>query len=389
MIYFDHCASTPPYDEVIHTVVEVMKRYYGNPSSIHHMGVESERLLHKAREVIAKSLNISSDQIIFTSGGTESNNLAIKGAAYQFQKRGKHLITTQIEHSSVFECFQQLEQEGFRVTYLPVDNKGKVRIKDLEMAICDDTILVSMMHVNNEVGSIQPIEQAARLLNNYPRIQFHVDAVQSIGKLTVRTAEWGIDLLSISAHKIRGPKGIGLLYCREGLELYPLLVGGGQERGFRSGTENVPFIAAMAKAIRLTMDKEKVNRCYLYEIREKLISYIDEIPELILNSPRDKEVAAPHIVNFSFPGVKSEVVVHALETRGIILSTRSACSSGEQRPSRVLQAMGYDHKRSLSGLRVSLSVMHTEDDIKYLYEQMQQVVDELSSARPNKGVQLL
>jgi cysteine desulfurase len=379
MIYFDHCASTPPFDEVIDAVVEVMKRYYGNPSSIHHLGVEAERLMIKAREVIAKSLNMTPDQLIFTSGGTESNNLAIKGVANQFKTRGNHLITTTIEHSSVYECFQQLEQEGFRVTYLPVDETGRISIIDLEQAISSETILVSIMQVNNEVGSIQPIKQAAQILKKTPRIQFHVDAVQSVGKLAMDTAAWGIDLLSISAHKIRGPKGIGLLFCREGLELYPLIVGGGQERGFRSGTENVPLIVGMAKAIRMTIDTQRVDQAYLYHLRKKLMDYLDEIPELILNSPRDKEAAAPHIVNFSFPGMKSEVVVHALETHRVMISTRSACSSGEQRPSRVLQAMGLDRSRSISGLRISLSPMHSEEDIKYLYEQIQQVVDELKN----------
>jgi cysteine desulfurase len=387
MLYFDHCASTPPYDEVIDTVSEVMKRYYGNPSSIHRMGLEAERLLMRSREVIASSLHIDKEQIIYTSGGTESNNLAIKGSALQYRKRGNHLITTKIEHSSVYESFQQLEKMGFRVTYLPVDHTGKVQIEDVRNAICEETILVSIMHVNNETGTIQPIKEVGQLLIKYPRILFHVDAVQSMGKIQMDPAGWGIDMMSLSAHKLRGPKGTGLLYCRSGIELTPLIVGGGQERGLRSGTENVPLIVGMSKAIRLTVEHLEKNRKHLYQLREKLVYSIGQIPEIVINGSLQTGDMAPHIVNFSFPGMKSEVAVHALEGHGIIASTRSACSSGEQRPSRILEAMGYDRERASSGIRISLSPEHTVEDIDELCNGIQLVVSELKHTRKTRGNQ--
>ena len=375
MLYMDHSATTPPYDEVVDTVAQVMKRFYGNPSSLHGLGVEAHKLVQQARSVIAKAMNVKPEEIVFTSGGTESNNLAIKGALRAYRNRGRHLITTAVEHASVYECCRQLEREGYSVTYLPVDRTGAVRAGDVRDAIREDTVLVSVMHVNNEVGRIQPIGEIGSLLREYPRILFHVDAVQSIGKLKVSPAELGIDLLSCSAHKIRGPKGMGFLYRRAPVRLEPLLAGGGQEAGLRSGTENVPLIVGMAKAVRMAVERMAENTAHLYRLRARLIARISAMPGITVNGSETMEHMAPHIVNISVPGKKPEVIVHALEQHGIYISTRSACASGDDRPSRVLTAMGLDPARASSGLRISLSADHTESDIDFFCDTLQKVLD--------------
>lgn len=363
MLYMDYSASTPPYEEVIDTVTKVMRQFYGNPSSIHHMGLDAEKVLTQARSIVAEALRCKAEEIVFTSGGTESLQLGIKGAAYQFRNRGKHIISTKIEHAAVYECLNQLEQEGFEVTYLPVDSTGAVSAADIEQAIRPDTILVSVMHVNNEMGRIQPIQEIGNVLKTYPKILFHVDAVQSVGKIEVIPIKLGIDLLSLSAHKFRGPKGAGALYVRSGMRLTPLFTGGGQERGLRSGTENVPMIAGMAKALKMTMAEREQNETYLYELRRRMWEQLAAYPEFIMTGTKDERGMAPHIVHFCFPGVRSEVMVHALEKHGLYISTRSACSSGDLEPSRVLQAMGYDNKTAESGLRISFSAQQTMEEM--------------------------
>lgn len=378
MLYFDHCATTPPDEEVIRSVTEVMQTYYGNPSSIHNLGMEAERLLNRSREVIARALAAQPEEIIFTSGGTESNNLAIKGTVMRYSKRGRHLITTQIEHPSVYDCCRQLQAFGFEVTFLPVDGSGRVDLELLRSALRDDTIVVSVMHVNNEVGTVQPIREIGKMLKAYPRILFHVDAIQSFAKLPLRPQDWGIDLLSISAHKIRGPKGIGALYRRRGRELEPLLSGGGQEFGFRSGTENVPLIVGMAKAVRLAMEKREYYAHDVAKLRSLLLERLRDIPGIVYNGSDDPKQMAPHIVNVSYPGMKAEVIVHALEQNDIFISTKSACSSGEEKPSRVLIAMGADEHRAASGLRICLAAEHNEDDVRMLAAKMKAVLEELS-----------
>ncbi|MDQ8736827.1 cysteine desulfurase family protein [Paenibacillus sp. LHD-38] len=374
MLYFDHCASTPPYDEVVQTMMEVMKSVYANPSSLHRAGADADKLIERSRSVFAERLQATHGNWLFTSGGTESNNLAIKGVARQYAGRGKHLITTQIEHASVYESFAQLEQEGFRVTYLPVSKTGHVRIEQLEDALTEETILVSIMHVNNEIGTIQPIEQIGRLLQRFPKVIFHVDAVQSISKLPIQIKDWGIDLLSGSSHKLRGPKGVGFLFVREGVSLYPMLTGGTQENGFRAGTQNVPAIVASAKALRMSMESMAQRESKMMRLKQMLVKLIGEIPELKLNGA---EPAASHIIHFSYPGMKPEVVIHMLEQHGIMASTKSACSSKDDKPSRVLLAIGASHEQAAGGVRISLGDEHEERDISALAAGLRHVVEQL------------
>ena len=377
MLYFDSCSTTKPLPEVVQTMSEVMASYFGNPSSIHRIGAEAEKLVKMARDVVARSLRVEPESVIFTSGGTESNNTAIVGAALQYRSRGKHLVTTEIEHPSVYECFRYLETVGFDVTYIKPDRTGKIAAADVERVIRDDTILVSVMHVNNEVGTVQPIREIGQRLRKFRRVLFHVDAVQSIGKIDVDPVEWGVDMMSVSAHKLGGPKGIGILYRRKGLQLVPLLHGGGQEHGIRSGTENVPAIVAMAKALRLATERRPTAESHMYGLRNRFLNHIKSNPRFVYNGSEQQSDMAPHIVNVSVLGLKPEVVVHALAERDIFISTKSACSSAEDKPSRVLLAMGLDESRAASGLRISFLPDHTPEDVDRLAEHLIQVVEQL------------
>lgn len=374
MSYFDHCASTPPYDEVVQTMMEVMRSQYANPSSLHRSGTEADKLIERSRSVIADQFQTRQGRWVFTSGGTESNNLALKGAAKQYRNRGNHIVTTQIEHASVYETLGQLEQEGFRVTYLPVNKTGHVELEQVKEALTDETILVSIMHVNNEIGTVQPIEQIGRFLKEYPKILFHVDAVQSIGKLPISLEEWGIDMLSGSSHKLRGPKGVGYLYVREGISLYPLFTGGSQEGGYRPGTQNVPGIVASAKALRMSFESMTERQKRMTGLKKQLIQIIEEIPELKLNG---SEPAASHIVHFSYPGMKPEVIIHMLEQHGIMASTKSACSSKDDKPSRVLLAVGASREQATGGVRISFGDEHEERDITELGAALKHIVKQL------------
>ncbi|MET3287941.1 UNVERIFIED_CONTAM: cysteine desulfurase [Brevibacillus sp. OAP136] len=361
MIYLDNSATTPPYPEVVDVVQKAMLSFFGNPSSLHQKGVEAENLLKQARMVSAQALQCKPSEIIFTSGGTEGNNAAIKGVAFQYQSRGKHIITTAVEHPSVYDAAGQLESFGFDVTYLPVDHDGRVSLESLQQAIRPDTILVSIMHVNNELGTIQPIKEIGTFLKLHPRILFHVDAVQSFGKVPFKMKEWGIDLLTLSAHKFHGPRGVGILAKREGVTLHPLLAGGGQESGNRSGTENIPGIAGLAKALRMTGETQAKSIAHMQKLAEVLRAGLTEIPECVINTPQNG--SAPHIMNISFPGMKAEVLVHALEEHGIMVSTKSACSSKAQEPSRVLLAAGIKREQAIASLRISLSGQTSLEDI--------------------------
>jgi cysteine desulfurase len=365
MIYFDNGATTSPYPEVVESMKEVLSSFYGNPSSLHHLGVKAEKLLSGSRELAAKYLEVDASEIIFTSGATESNNTAIKGVAFQYQNRGKHLITSAVEHPAVLDVCNQLKEFGFEITVLPVDENGVVRLEEVKKAIRNDTILVSIMYVNNEVGSIQPIAEIGKILKDYPKILFHVDAVQGFGKLDVSPNRWDIDLLSLSAHKFHGPKGTGLLYVRKGVKLSPLMAGGGQEKGLRPGTENVAGIVGMVKAMRMIKEKREMDPGYLFRLRKKLWEGLRQIPECVINSP---ENGSPHILNVSFPGLKSEVILHTLEDKKIYVSTKSACSSKLDRPSRILLAMGAEEQVARSAIRISLSDLNTMDEVEFFLQ---------------------
>jgi Cysteine sulfinate desulfinase/cysteine desulfurase and related enzymes len=377
VIYLDNSATTRPHPGVIETVKRAMENYYGNPSSLHQKGVEAENVLKQARKVAAQYLGCKEGEIIFTSGGTESNNTAIKGIAFQYQNRGKHIVTTQVEHPAVYDVCKQLEGIGFAVTYLPVDREGRVSVEDVKRALRPDTILVSVMHVNNELGTIQPVEEIGQWLKQYPKVLFHVDAVQGIGKVPLSLHDSGIDLLSVSAHKFYGPRGVGILYKREGLIIHPLMMGGGQEAGVRSGTENLPAIAGMAKAIRVLEELGKDEAGRLQSLNQRLREGIERIAGCIVNTPQ--QGAAPHIMNLSVPGVKAEVLLHALEERGFLVSTKSACSSKANEPSRVLTAVGIERDCALSSLRISLGRENTREEIEQFLTALEACVETLRS----------
>lgn len=378
VIYFDNSATTRPHPQVIETMSKAMASYFGNPSSLHRKGVEAENILNQARAVAAGYLGCKPGEIFFTSCGTESNNAAIKGVAFQYQGRGKHIITTQIEHPAVYDVCKQLESSmGYSVTYLPVDHEGRVSLADVQKAMRPDTILVSVMHVNNELGTIQPVEEIGKWLKQFPKVLFHVDAVQGIGKVPLRIKESGIDLLSLSAHKFHGPRGIGILYKREGLIIQPLLTGGGQEAGVRSGTENLPAIAGLAKAFRLLQESGTDEPSRLQRLLEQLREGVSPIEGIQVNTPANG--TAPHIMNLSVPGVKAEVLLHALEERGFLVSTKSACSSKANEPSRVLMAIGVGTECASSSLRISLGGDNTADEVAQFIEALRDCVKTLRS----------
>ncbi|UCZ52292.1 cysteine desulfurase [Bacillus shivajii] len=373
MIYFDNSATTKPFEEVVETYTKVATEYFGNPSSLHPLGKSAERLLVQSRDRMAKLLQVKPSEVLFTSGGTEGNNLSIKGTAKQLKNRGNHLITTNVEHASSIEAFRQLEREGFRVTYLKADHTGKVSKEQVASAITDETILVSMIHVNNELGSIQPIEEIGEVLKKYPKIIFHVDHVQGVGKVPLNFSHSLIDLCTLSAHKFHGMKGTGLLYIRDGVTVSPLLSGGSQERGFRAGTENVPGVVAMVKALRVCLDKsDDIKK--IQHIKNEIRSFCQKVDGIVINSPED---GAPHILNLSVPKVKPEVVVQALAEKNIYVSTKSACSSKQSEPSHVLEAIGLSEEIASSAIRISLSYDNTIEEAKQFMVEFQEVASSL------------
>ncbi|GAX90043.1 cysteine desulfurase family protein [Effusibacillus lacus] len=375
-IYLDNSATTRPYREVLEEMTDALTRYYGNPSSLHRKGLEAEERVDRVREEIARTLGARSSEVIFTSGGTEANNLAILGAARRYRQRGNHIITSSIEHACVLDAMKHLEGEGFRITYLPVDETGRVRVEDVEKALSDETILVSIMYVNNETGAIQPIKKIGTLLSSRPKTIFHTDAVQAYGKIPIRVKDDKIDMLTVSAHKLHGPKGTGALYVREGIELIPLVFGGGQEKGLRSGTENVPGIAGFGAAVKTVFPFLETNRSKMEALRNRLAESLQTtIQDVHINTSVDH--AAPHIVNVSFPGVKGEVLVHALEMEGVFVSTGSACSSREKIYSHVLKAMGLSQQRLEGAIRLSLSSDTTEQDIEHTVSALARIVGDL------------
>ncbi|OZM56055.1 cysteine desulfurase NifS [Lottiidibacillus patelloidae] len=375
MIYFDNSATTKPYEEVVDVFVKVTNNYFGNPSSIHKLGGESEKLLFQARKVIASILQVKDQEIIFTGSGTEGNNLAIKGIAMEHKNRGKHLITTMIEHASTINTFKQLEKLGFDVTYLPVNQQGIISLTDLERAIREDTILVSVIHVNNELGSIQPIAEIGTLLKKYPKLHFHVDHVQGIAKVPLAIEKCNIDLLTCSGHKFHGLRGTGFLYKRSGVKLSPLFTGGSQEMKLRAGTENVAGIVSMAKALRISIEKYKEKHQEIVQIKNWLMEQLAEVDGVELNTPMEQ--SAPHIINISILGIKPEVFIHALEKHDIYVSTKSACSSKQSEVSHVLLATGMDENRAKSAIRISFSYQNNLEEAKVFMEVMKKELRQL------------
>lgn len=378
--YLDNAATTRVFPEVRERMVRVLEEDYGNPSSKHTKGMEAERYVAEAREVIAAGLKCQPKEIIFTSGGTESNNMAILGTAMANRRVGRHIITTRVEHASVHEPFAALEDLGYEATYLPVDASGHVIPEALEEAVRQDTVLVSVMMVNNEVGAwedIRSLVEIARRKN--PRVLFHTDAIQAYGKYKIFPGRWGIDLMSASAHKLHGPKGTGFLYVREGTKLRPVLLGGGQQEGMRSGTENVPAIAGFAEAVRI-MDRDRAEkRAMLYRCKRRLIDGLSPLEDVTVNAVQgiDLEETAPHIVSVSFRGIKSEVMLHALAQKGVYVSSGSACSSNHPELSGTLKAIGVKDELLDSTLRFSFSTDTTEAEIDYAVETVAEILPRL------------
>ena len=367
--YLDNSATTRAYDEVARLVARIMTEEYGNASSVHHMGTVSGNRLFSARETIADTLKVDPSEIVFTSGGTESDNTAIIGAARANAWRGKHIITTSIEHPAVLESCQELVKEGFEITYLPVDETGVVRPGDLKNAIREDTILVSMMFVNNEIGAVEPIAEAGKLIKSInEQIVFHVDAVQAYGKFRIRPKSMNIDLLAVSAHKIHGPKGVGFLYIKKGTKIVPICYGGGQQKGMRSGTENVPGIAGMALAAQMCYDDFDKKISALYELKKYLMESLTErISDIRLNGP-ECEKGAPHIVSVSIKGLAAETILNMLSSKEIYVSAGSACTSNNPHVSDTLKAIGLDKSLLESTIRISMSTQTTKEEIDYLLD---------------------
>lgn len=370
----DNSATTRCFEEAAALMTKIMCEDYGNPSSLHRKGMQAEQYIRYAKETIAKNLKVNEKEIFFTSGGTESDNLAIIGCARANSRMGRHLITTQVEHPAVLQAMKYLESEGFRVTYLPVDGRGCIRIEDLQRAITGETILVSIMHTNNEVGSLQPVMQAGALIKQMnPRILFHVDAVQGYGKFQIYPKKMNIDLLSASGHKIHGPKGVGFLYVGEKVKIRPVIFGGGQQNGLRSGTENVSAAAGMAKAVEIIYRELDSEVEHLYRLKEAFSEGVTSIPDVTINGPLGRE-GAPHIISVSFRGVRSEVLLHALEDKGIYISAGSACSARKPQPSATLQAMGIDKELLSSTIRFSLSGFNTMEEIDYTLKTLYDII---------------
>lgn len=381
-IYLDNSATTRCYESVGELVGKVMCEDYGNPSSMHRKGVEAEKYVKWSKEILAKLLKVQEKEIYFTSGGTESDNLALIGAARANHRAGKHLITTSIEHPAILNTMQYLEkEEGFNVTYLPVDREGRVSLEALKEALCEDTILVSIMYVNNEIGSLQPIEEAARIIKNYNRnILFHVDAVQGFGKYRIYPKRIGVDMLSISGHKIHGPKGIGAVYIGEKVKIKPIVFGGEQQKNVRSGTENVPGIAGLglaAKEIYENLEK-KVEK--MRELKAYFIEGISKIPYTVIHGRTD-ELSAPHIVSVGVAGIRSEVLLHTLEDKGVYVSSGSACASNHPAISGVLRGIGAEKEYLDATIRFSFSEFTTKEEIDYTLETLYNYVPMLRRYR--------
>ncbi len=384
-IYLDSAASTPVADEVIAEMLPYMKQQYGNPSSIHKFGRETTRAMQLARKRVADLIGASPREITFTSGGTEADNLAIKGVAISARNLGKgsRIITSSIEHDAVLEPCRDLEQTGFKVTYLPVTDEGMVRASDLRDAMGKDVALVSIMYANNEIGTIQPVMELAQIAHEAEAL-FHADAVQATGKIPIDVKNLGIDLMSMSSHKIQGPKGVGALYVRAGVKLSPILHGGGQEASLRSGTENVPGIVGFGRACQLAAENMQKYRRYVSELRDYLVDKVArEIPHSRLNGSQTARI--PNNAHFTFFGVNGEDLIIKLDENGVAASTGSACSVKKQKQSHVLKAMGFSYEEITGSLRLSLGMQNTRDEVDVAVAALAEIVSELRQLSPFKS----
>ena len=373
-IYFDNGATTMPFPEVRAIMQETMEAEYGNPSSMHRKGFHAEEYLRYASEVIARTMKVDPKEIFFTSGGTEANNLALIGTAYAMRRERKHIITSCIEHASIYNTLSFLEREGFEVTYLPVDEKGIVSLDALKEALREDTMMVSIMRVNNEIGSVQPVEEIGKIVKAYdPKILFHTDCIQAYGKMDCLPKRWKADLVSVSGHKIHGPKGIGFLYIKNGTKIKPILWGGNQQKGMRSGTENVPGIAGLGKAAELMYGEKKDQVEKIGLVKEHFIKRV--LAEV--DNVKDNSGEAPHIASISFPGLRSEVLLHALEDKEIYVSSGSACSSNHPAVSGTLKGIGLTKEYYESTLRFSFSVYNTIEEADICVEALKELVPAL------------
>jgi cysteine desulfurase len=381
LIYLDNAASTPVDEQVLQDMIPFLKENFGNPSSIHKLGRVSHKAIQIARKQIANLINAQLNEILLTSGGTESNNTALFGIANL--ERGNHIITSSIEHEAILEPCKKLEKEGFNITYIDVDDTGLINPQDIKKSITKETCLVSIMFANNEVGTIQPIQEISKICHMND-ILFHSDAVQVVGKLELDVKQLGIDLLSISSHKINGPKGVGALYIKNGIKINPFIYGGGQENGLRSGTENVASIVGFGKACQLAKDHLNQNITHMRNLRDKLINKIMiEIPQVTVNGNQEQRI--PNNAHFTFLGVNGEDLIIKLDENGIAASTGSACSVKVQKESHVLKAMGFSHDKINGSLRLSLGVSNTETEIEKTIEILKKVIKELRAFSPMKN----
>lgn len=376
--YLDNAATTRCSEKVVHAVTEAMTGTFGNPSSMHRKGMEAEQIVKAAKETVAKTLRAKEKEIFFTSGGTESNNLAIFGAVQANQRVGKRVLTTAVEHPAVRNPMKALQEQGYEVVFLPVDEQGLVSLEALREAANEKTVLVSMMAVNNEIGTVEPIEAAAAIIREQsPKALFHVDAIQAYGKRMLTPEKTGIDLLSVSGHKIHGPKGVGFLYVREKTKLTPQILGGGQQGGMRSGTENVPGIAGLAAAAEECCTGVLEKEAKVRALRAQLIEGLKALPDLLINGGKSDETASPYITSVSVSGVRSEVLLHALEDEGVYVSAGSACASNKPAVSETLKAIGLTEPYLSATVRFSFSKQTTEEEVALAIDAMQQIVPKL------------
>jgi len=379
-IYLDHNATTPMRPEVLDAMLPYLKEKFGNASSIHGFGRDAKVALEEAREKVAEILGALPSEIFFTSGGTESDNLAIKGTAFANTKKGKHIITSKIEHHAILESCKFLEKEGFEVTYLPVNSQGMVDPEDLSNAIRDDTTLVSIMYANNEVGIVQPIEQLSKIAKKM-KVYFHTDAVQAAGKIPIDVQKLNVDMLSVSGHKIYGPKGVGAIYIRKGVRIAPLSHGGHHERSRRAGTENVPAIVGLAKALELMVGEMENQNKHLRNLTEAFYKKLMEsIPDVVLHGDLDRRI--PNTLNLSFKGVEGESIILSLDMKGVAVASGSACTSGTLEPSHVLSAMGVDPAIAQGAIRFSFGRDNVMEDVEYVARILPEIVQRLRSMSP-------